>query len=117
MIRPRYLIAPLCLLALAAPAHADGPAAPARKVDFGRDVRPILTDACFACHGPDAKKRKGDLRLDVFDATLHRYKILVPHKAAESDLYKRVTSDDPGKRMPPAKHGKQLTAEQIAVLK
>src|SRR5262249_27306155 len=63
------------------------------------------------------KKRKGDLRLDVFDATLHKHKIIVPHKAEESDLYKRVTSDDPNKKMPPAKHARQLTAEQIAVLK
>src|SRR5262249_1759200 len=76
-IRPRPLIASLCLLAFLAFAYADGPSAPARKVDFGRDVRPILSDACFACHGPDAKKRKADLRLDVFDGTLQKNKIIV----------------------------------------
>jgi hypothetical protein len=103
------------LLALAA--RADGPAQRSRKIDFNRDVRPILSDACFACHGPDRKKRKGDLRLDVRDATIEVNKIIVPHKSADSELIKRLTSHDDRKRMPPKKSGKTLTAAQVALLR
>src|SRR4051812_28454807 len=116
MTRPSYLAA-LALLAWAASASADGPSPSARKVDFGRDVRPILSDACFACHGPDKKTRKGGLRLDVFDSKLRSNKIIVPNKAAESELYQRLVSDEPTKKMPPPKHPKKLTPEQIALLK
>src|SRR5262245_35009927 len=108
----------LLLLALLAPAgvRADGPAK-ARKLDFNRDVRPIVSDNCFACHGPDRKKRKAKLRLDAFDATLTKGGILVPGKAGQSELVKRLEIKTPGKQMPPKKSGKKLTAAQIATLK
>jgi hypothetical protein len=103
-----------CLLvALLAP--ADGPIRTG-KLDFNRDVRPILSDACFACHGPDAKTRKGDLRLDVrAEATKHD--AIVPGKAEASELVRRLLSDDPRKQMPPPKTKKTLSPAQIATLR
>jgi hypothetical protein len=99
------------------PARAAAP----RSVEFNRDVRPILSNACFACHGPDSKLRKADLRLDQEkDAYADRGdgpRILVPGKPADSELYRRITSTDPSKRMPPRKAHKTLRPEQIDVLR
>jgi hypothetical protein len=111
-----FLLAPAILL-LSAPGRAAGPPRRSGKIDFNRDVRPILSDACFACHGPDKKKRKAGLRLDVRDATVRAGSVIVPGKAAESELYKRLLHSDARKRMPPKKSGKTLTAAQIAVLR
>ena len=85
----------------------------AERVDFNRDVRPILSDACFQCHGPDKAKRKGDLRLDSAEGK----KALVPGKPAESELFKRITSTEKDEMMPPASSGRKLTARQRDVLK
>ena len=91
------------------------------KVDFARDVRPILSNKCFACHGPDPAKRKGDLRLDTPEGTFKPAKsgasAVVPGKLDDSELYRRITSDDPDEQMPPAKSGKALTAGESAKLK
>ncbi|OWK38113.1 PSD1 and planctomycete cytochrome C domain-containing protein [Fimbriiglobus ruber] len=88
----------------------------AQTVDFNRDVRPVLAEACFACHGPDDKARKGDLRLDTrADATAAG--AIVPGKPAESAVVQRLLSGDPGKIMPPPKTGKKLTAAQVETLK
>jgi mono/diheme cytochrome c family protein len=106
------------LLLFAASSRADGPAIGtprAGKIDFNRDIRPILSDNCFACHGPDAKKRKGDLRLDVHDRTLKD--VLAPGKPAESKLLERLLTGDASKRMPPPKSKKTLTPQQIAVVR
>jgi hypothetical protein len=88
-------------------------AAADRPIDFNRDVRPILSDRCFACHGPDEKHRKAKLRLDTADGK----KALVPGKADDSDLIARVTAEDPEERMPPGKHGKALSPAEVDVLK
>jgi hypothetical protein len=99
----------LLLLSVLVPAADPGPA-----IEFNRDVRPILADACFACHGPDKAKRKSGLRLDVeADAK----KVLVPGKPDESELFRRITNADPAKRMPPARHPVRLTTRQIDLLK
>ncbi|MFO0845071.1 MAG: PSD1 and planctomycete cytochrome C domain-containing protein [Gemmataceae bacterium] len=104
---------PVCL----ATVRADGPAAkPPGQLDYNRDVRPILRDACFACHGPDAKQRKADLRLDQRDAAV-RHGALVPGKSGESEVYQRLVTDEKAKRMPPAKFGKSLSPDQVATLK
>jgi mono/diheme cytochrome c family protein len=87
-----------------------------RKLEYNRDVRPILSENCFACHGPDKKTRKGGLRLDDRDAALAK-KVFVPGKADESELVKRVFSNDPDEVMPPADHRKKLTAQQREILK
>ncbi len=93
-------------------AVADEPA----KVNFAREVLPILSDACFACHGPDAKARKADLRLDTKDDA-HGSGTIVPGKSSESELIRRITSADPDEVMPPAKGAKKLTPQQIDTLK
>src|SRR5207248_6554780 len=102
---------PAILAILALPALSR-----AAEVDFNRDVRPILADKCFACHGPDAKHRKADLRLDVEKAA-RESGVIVPGKPAESTLVERITAADPAERMPPAKSGKKLTAAEVDVLK
>src|SRR5688572_12673157 len=96
------------------------PAAPpeAQKIDFNRDVRPILADHCFQCHGPDAGKRKANLRLDIDPATQKRdAAVIVPGKPDESELIRRVSTEDPRDRMPPMKFERQLTEKQIEILK
>ena len=81
--------------------------ASSHKLSFSRDIRPILADKCFKCHGPDAKQRKGKLRLDsARDATAPAASgssAIVPGKLDDSELYERITADDPDERMPPAK--------------
>src|SRR5437763_5821225 len=106
------LAAFVCALVIAAPlpAQTAGP----QTVEFNRDVRPILLDNCFACHGPDKAKRKADLRLDTADGGKAA---VVPGKPEQSELIKRVTSDDPETLMPPPKTGHRLTASQISTLK
>jgi mono/diheme cytochrome c family protein len=114
----RFVLLIPAILLLAAAGRADGPpvgSVPAGKIDFNRDIRPILSDNCFACHGPDAKKRKADLRLDVYDRTLKD--VLSPDKPAESKLLERLLTGDAGKRMPPPKFKKTLTPQQIAVIR
>ncbi|SIO24182.1 Planctomycete cytochrome C [Singulisphaera sp. GP187] len=114
---------PLALLLIAiatGPAVAAGPG-PGSKVDFNRDIRPILADNCLACHGPDEPKRKAKLRLDTPEGArapaASGSPAIVPGKPKESELYLRITSDDGEERMPPVKSGKTLTAEQTERLK
>ena len=93
----------------------------ARPVNFARDVRSLLSDNCFSCHGPDDKQRKADLRLDTREGVLAKLKsggvAVVPGKPDDSDLIDRIETDDPDAKMPPKKSGKQLTAQQIATLR
>ena len=88
---------------------------------FNRDVLPILSDNCFACHGPDAKQAKGGLRLDLHDSATKPAKsgevAVVPGKPAASALVKRIETKDADKLMPPADSHKQLTSAQKDVLK
>src|SRR5438046_10700187 len=81
-------------------------AAPAEKVDFNRDIRPILSETCFLCHGPDKNQRKADLRLDQKEglfSTKDDGPVIVPGKPAESQLYVRIIATDADTRMPPAR--------------
>ena len=107
------------LLFLAAAAIAV--AAPAVKpVDFNRDIRPILSDQCFACHGPDEKKRMMDLRLDTRDGAFAERPggaVVVAGNSAASKLYQRVASEKPALRMPPAHTGRALNADQVALIR
>ncbi|MCI0376239.1 MAG: DUF1549 domain-containing protein, partial [Gemmataceae bacterium] len=89
-------------------------------VEFNRDIRPILSNHCFVCHGPDSNLRKAKLRLDVEKEALADrggYHVLVPGKTDESELYRRITSDSLKERMPPKKANKDLSKEQISILK
>ncbi len=91
-----------------------------KALDFTREVRPILAARCFQCHGHDDKVRKDGLRLDVRDGATKELKdgsrAIVPGKPDDSELYQRITADD-SSVMPPAKAGKRLTKEEVAVLK
>ena len=83
----------------------------ATPVSFNRDIRPILSDNCFSCHGPDAGHRQADLRLDVRDDAVTAGAI-VPGKPAESTLVSRINATDPGELMPPPELHKKLDAKQ-----
>ena len=88
--------------------------------DFNREVRPILSDNCFQCHGPDEKRRMAGLRLDVREGAFSeskRGKMIVPGDAAQSLLYQRVSHAQEARRMPPKATDKVLTAKQIETLK
>ena len=90
------------------------------KLDFNRDIRPILSDNCFQCHGPDGNKRKADLRLDTKDGMFDEIDDIhpvTPGHVDQSEIYKRMISTDPKEKMPPAKANKTLSAEQIAKIK
>ncbi len=89
----------------------------AEAIDFQRDVRPILSDHCFACHGPDVNERKADLRLDEPSDDMQERQIVVPQRPDESELLRRVQAEDPDERMPPPEFGKQLTADQVEQLR
>jgi hypothetical protein len=82
-----------------------------QSVRFNSDIRPILADACFSCHGPDSAARQADLRLDRRDDAI-RHTAIVPGDASSSELVRRVLSDDPEERMPPPETKKSLTKEQ-----
>src|SRR5438552_6531859 len=82
-------------------------------IEFNRDVRPILSNHCFVCHGPDNNRRKAKLRLDVEKEAWAT--VIAPGKPSESMLIKRITTDDVFERMPPEKHNKPLSKEQSEV--
>ncbi|MDP6891607.1 MAG: PSD1 and planctomycete cytochrome C domain-containing protein [Verrucomicrobiota bacterium] len=82
------------------------------RIRFNRDIRPIISDNCFACHGFDSNKRKANLRLDMFDESLFKQKILVPGLPNQSLLYQRITKKTHKDLMPPHKTGKSLTYNQ-----
>lgn len=83
-------------------------------VDFSADVRPILSNHCFACHGPDPVHRAADLRLDTESGLAQAVR---PHDASGSILIDRIDSADPDELMPPPEHGKPLSASQRAMLR
>jgi hypothetical protein len=115
----RLSVFPITLFGLlAGTALGDEPGA--MRVDFNRDIRPILSDACYTCHGPSRSGRKANLRFDTQEgafADLGGYRAIVPGKLEESHLWQRVTAKAPAERMPPAKSGKQLTSRQIDLLR
>lgn len=86
-------------------------------LDFTRDIRPILSNKCFHCHGPDENKREGGLRFDTkagpFAESDSGEPAIVPGKPAESELYRRLTTKDDSEIMPPADTGSQLKPEEI----
>ena len=97
------------------------PVSAATKLDFNRDIRPILSDNCFACHGFDAKKRKAGLRLDTPEGALAKNKegvaAIKPGDDVGSSLVERLLTSDPDEVMPPPESHKKLTPQQIDLLK
>lgn len=105
----------LLLFTLASLASAAEPPIPAR-IEFNRDVRPILSDNCFYCHGPDKGHREGDLRLDLRDEAL-KAGAITPGKVAGSELITRILTDDEDDLMPPPDSHKKLAPRQKEILK
>ncbi|WOO39384.1 PSD1 and planctomycete cytochrome C domain-containing protein [Rubellicoccus peritrichatus] len=100
----------------AASAHEEsGIAIKVEPISFNRDVRPILSENCYFCHGPDETNNKADLRLDLRDAAIASG-VLVPGDAANSELVKRIMTDDVDDVMPPPDAHKTLTDEQKALM-
>ncbi len=116
---PLGLISGLLLLAVS-PALAGEPSS-AKKVDFNYEIRPILSDKCFNCHGPDAGKRKAGLRFDTKEGAFARLKsdghAIVPGNLEESELVDRITAEDETERMPPKSLGRSLSSREIELLK
>ncbi|MFM7166675.1 MAG: PSD1 and planctomycete cytochrome C domain-containing protein [Planctomycetaceae bacterium] len=97
----------LCLVCCGAVSGADEP-------QFGRDILPLLSDRCFACHGPDPSQRKADLRLDTREGATA--KVIVPGDVGGSELMQRLTTADADLQMPPAEsHKPMLTAAEVAM--
>jgi Protein of unknown function (DUF1553)/Protein of unknown function (DUF1549)/Planctomycete cytochrome C len=89
-------------------------------IDFNRDIRPILSDKCIRCHGPDSGARQAELRLDRerdVKADRGKYAVVVPGEPEKSELYHRITNPDTDARMPPEKSGKKLSPEEIELLR
>ena len=86
------------------------------RLDYGRDVRPILSENCFHCHGQDSQKRMANLRLDTYEGATAKH-ALVPGKPEASAIYQRITSENKGLHMPPLSSNRRLTAEQVGKLK
>ncbi|MFK7909020.1 MAG: PSD1 and planctomycete cytochrome C domain-containing protein [Akkermansiaceae bacterium] len=99
----------LTLLALAA-------ALPAQAGEFNRDIRPILSDKCFHCHGPDPETREEDLRLDTFEGATKDGAIL-PGRPDESEFMKRILHSDPDEVMPPPESHKKVTKKEAELLR
>src|SRR5262245_55781786 len=106
----RPLLAVFALAVWSTNAHAGD------KLEYNRDVRPILAENCFPCHGPDSASRKAGLRLDRRDDAM-KAEAIMPGKPDESDLVERIFSDDASHLMPPPKTKKKLTAGQKETLK
>ena len=114
--RPRYRLVIPCLLLIAETGAADGPAA-----RYGEHIRPILSDHCFKCHGPDQAARQAGLRLDVREgATADRggYAAIVPGDLEASELWRKVNATRAGDMMPPPDSGKKaLTDEEKSLIR
>jgi len=110
----------ICFALLTAVAMTVRAASPASKpLDFNRDIRPILSDNCLSCHGPDEKKRKAKLRLDQRDSATEIRKgtqAIKPKDLAGSELWRRINAKDDD-QMPPAESNKKLSVAQIETLR
>jgi hypothetical protein len=91
------------------------------RIDFDREIRPLLSDRCFRCHGPNEKDRKGGFRLDqeksAFGMAESGEHPIVPGKPGSSELIRRITADDANERMPPLESGKTLSKSEIELLR
>lgn len=105
----------LRILSFAALLLVAGTTVAERPLSFNRDVRPILSDKCFFCHGPDDKHRSAELRLDQSDVALDV--AIVAGSADESELIARILDSDPYVQMPPPETGKRVTAKELDVLR
>ena len=117
----------LCLAVSTGSCNRSAPGAlptdPNTLVSYNFDIRPILSDKCFVCHGPDANKREADLRLDLAEGAYAALKddasryALVPGRPEESEVYHRISSEDPNTVMPPPESNLSLTGHEIELIK
>ena len=105
----RLAVIALTLTGLNRPIFSEEP------VDFSRDVRPLLSGKCFSCHGPDEETREADLRLDSFESATGSDAI-VPGEPMQSEVVRRILSDDPDEQMPPRSSNKSLSDDQKQLL-
>ena len=121
VLSTRYLVLLVVLLAFGGQATVLRAQDTVDEVQFNRDIRPILSDNCYQCHGPDQNKRQADLRLDekqgLFGELPSGMRAIVPGKAGESELLRRIESTDPSERMPAPESGKKLKPREIALIK
>src|SRR5437868_5793177 len=114
------LVLGLCAVSLAL-AGRRAPAVESPPVDYNRDVRPILSKNCFACHGPDEGHRVMNLRLDAREVATGpragRPAAIVPGDAVKSLVVRRISAADNAGRMPPPANGRRLTAQEVATLR
>ena len=127
--RSRLARGKCCLYALAgfflafrpASGAEDASSKPPARIDYNRDIRPIFSDNCYACHGPDKDKRKAGLRLDLKQDAFKKLEsnafALVPGDPGKSKLIELITTDNDEDRMPPPKTGKRLTKIQVELLR
>src|SRR6266478_2585810 len=112
----------IALLLLEIYTRAATPAGkPKSTIDFNRDIRPIFSDNCYTCHGPDSGKRKAGLRLDQQEGAMTELKsgnrAIVPGDVSKSALIARITTTDEDDHMPPLKTGKHLSQSQVDLLR
>jgi hypothetical protein len=115
---PIWVLLALCLAAVTPlPVSAGAP----QHVNYSRDIRPILSNLCYKCHGPDIGQRKAGMRLDTKDGVFAKLESgetpIVAGSSAKSAVYQRLTSHDPDVKMPPPDSGKSISAEQIDLIK
>ncbi|MDX1930223.1 MAG: PSD1 and planctomycete cytochrome C domain-containing protein [Pirellulaceae bacterium] len=116
MTRYLLIVFALCLIHLGATPYSHG-----QSISFNRQIRPILSENCFSCHGFDPKHREADLRLDQYEGAtqaIDGHQAIVPGDVESSEIWRRILSDDPDVVMPPPKSQKpKLTAEQRTLIK
>src|SRR5882724_5348129 len=119
--RKALLLAMCLLLFTTCPKAAETSKNSPVKVDFNREIRPILSENCYKCHGPDDEARKAKLRFDVRADALKPAKsgsvAIVPGAPEKSEMIARITAQDEDDRMPPLKTGKKLSQTQIESLR
>src|SRR3954464_14454273 len=116
--RTLFTVCPALLLVLCLQSRLVAAETTGSTVDYNRDVRPILSDTCFKCHGFDPAARKGKLRLDrPEDAFADRggYAAIVPGHPEKSEAFKRLVSHDGDETMPPEKSGLKLSPKQVEI--
>lgn len=116
LCRDRHWLLATALIAVLLPASANA----AERIEYNRDIRPILSDKCFRCHGPDAAKRQAGLRLDRREDAVHETgacRPIAPGKPEQSEVYRRVTAADGDERMPPVDSGSTLSQQEIELLR
>ncbi|MFM7148756.1 MAG: DUF1549 domain-containing protein, partial [Gemmataceae bacterium] len=111
-----YLVSALGILCY----HGSGSVSAAEKIDFSRQILPILSENCYHCHGPDAKNRQAGLRLDTSEGAFRKRRgkaVILPGNSSKSELVRRLESHEPDEVMPPPDSNRKVSAEQIARIK